>query len=168
MNFSRFSVTPLLVVAASFSAPACGGATDAIPLASSYDLVSYEGQALPVETRAIVEVSTQPGGPSSRCGDQLTAMNLRFVTSTSFTQTESRLLVCDDGRPDVPSSSALNGVYEVSGETLELVENLGGGYSQHSFARFSEGTLTVYRREIRSGTSLSTATAAPLEFVATP
>lgn len=168
MNFSRFSVSPLLVLVVSFGAPACGGATDAIPLASSYALVSYEGQALPVETRAIVEVSTQPGGPSSRCGDQLTAMNLRFVTSTSFTQTESRLLVCDDGRPDIPSSNVLNGVYEVSGGTLELVADLGGGYSQHSFARFSDGTLTIYRREIRSGAALSTVTEAPLAFVAVP
>jgi len=168
MSFSRLSLSPLLVILASFGASACGSATDPIPLAARYDLVSYEGQALPVETRAIVEVSTQPGGPSSRCGDRLTAMNLRFVTSTTFTQTESRLLVCDDGRPDIPSSNVLNGIYQVSEGTLELVADSGGGYSQHSFARFSDNSLTIYRREVRSSTGLSTVTEAPLAFVAAP
>jgi hypothetical protein len=168
MSFSRFSVSALWVVVVSIGASACGSATSPIPLAARYDLVSYEGQALPVETRAIVELSTQPGGPSSRCGDRLTAMNLRFVTSTSFTQTESRLLVCDDGRPDIPSSDQLNGTYQVSGGTLELVVDLSGGYSYHGFARFSDGALTIYRREVRSGAALSTVTEAPLGFVAAP
>ena len=134
----------------------------------SYDLVSYEGQALPVETRAFVEVSTQPGGPSSRCGDRLTGMHLQFVTGNSFMQTESRLLVCDDGRPEVPSSNVTDGTYQLSGASLEFNVDLGGGFSQHSFARLSGDALTVYRREISNGAGLSTVTEAPLEFVATP
>ena len=133
----------------------------------SYDLVSYEGQALPVETRAFVEVSTQPGGPSSLCGDRLTGMHLQFVTGSSFTQTESRLLVCDDGRPDAPSSSKTDGTYQVNAATLELTVDLGGGFSQHALARLDGDALFVYRREISNGAGLSTVTQAPLAFVAT-
>jgi hypothetical protein len=132
-----------------------------------YDLVSYEGQALPVETRAIVENSTEPGGPSSRCGDRLTGMHLQFVTASSFTQTESRLLVCDDGRPDAPSSITTDGTYQASGATLELDVDLGGGFSQHSLARLSGDALVVYQREISNGAGLSVVTRAPLGFVAT-
>jgi hypothetical protein len=134
----------------------------------SYDLISYEGHALPVEIRAIVTNSTQPGCPSVRCSDRLTGMHLQFVTGNNFMQTESRLLVCDDGRPDVPSSNVTNGTYQLSGANLEFNADLGGGFSQHSFARHSGDALTVYRRESINGAGQSTVTEAPLEFVATP
>jgi hypothetical protein len=165
MRFLRSSLS-LLIGIGSVSALGCGGATEP-SLAMSYDLVSYEGQALPVETGTVVEVSTQPGGPSSLCGDRLTGMHLQFVTGSSFTQTESRLLVCDDGRPDAPSSIVTNGTYQASGATLELDVDLGGGFSQHALARMSGDALVVYRREISNGAGLSVVTQAPLGFVAT-
>jgi hypothetical protein len=165
MRFVRSSLS-LLVGVVSVSALGCGGATEP-SLAMGYDLVSYEGQALPVATGTVVEVSTQPGGPSSLCADRLTGMHLQFVTSSSFTQTESRLLVCDDGRPDAPGSITTDGTYQASGATLELDVDLGGGFSQQALARLDGDELVVYRREISNGAGLSTVTQAPLAFVAT-
>jgi hypothetical protein len=98
MGSSRFLALHLLFGALGLVASACDNATEPRVPANSYDLVSYEGQDLPVETRVIVAIPSQPGGAGYRCSDRLTAINLLFVTSASFTQTESRLLVCDDGR----------------------------------------------------------------------
>jgi hypothetical protein len=167
MSFPRFPISALFVGVLASLASACGGATESALLAASYDLVSYEGQTLPVTTHRLVYNSTEPGGPSYTCDDRLTGMNLRFVTSNSYTQNESRLLVCDDGRPDASSSSVIQGTYELGEGTLELIADLGGGFFQQGFARFSGDGLTVYRREIRSGT-LTTVNGAPLVFLATP
>ncbi len=148
----------------------CGGATSpaSTQLATSYDLVSYEGHTLPVETRVLVSVSTQPGGPSVSCSDRLTATKISFLTANTYAQSESRLLVCDDASPDVSSSNMISGTYTLSGGILELVADLGGGISQHYFARSSGRSLTVYRREIRYGLTLHTVNEAPLIFAATP
>ena len=168
MGSSRFPALRFLIGALGLVASACDKATEPRLPASSYDLVSYEGQGLPVETRAIVAIPTDPGGTGFRCSDRLTAINLRFASKAAFTQTESRLLVCDDGRPDAPSSTALEGTYEIRGSTLLLTVDLGGGFSQRSAAQFSGSSLTVYHREILQDGAPRTVTDAPLEFVATP
>ena len=168
MSFPRFPISALFVGVLASLASGCGGATESAVLATSYDLVTYEGQTLPVTTRRLVYNSTQPGGPSYSCDDRLTGMNLRFVAGNSYTQTESRLLVCDDGSSDASSSSAIQGTYELSGETLDLNADLGGGFSQRSSARISGDGLTVYRRETVHNGIVGTVTAAPLVFVVTP
>ena len=169
MRFSPLSCLLLIGGVASLLA-GCGGATSpaSTQLATSYDLVSYEGHTLPVETRVLVYVSTEPGGPSASCSDRLTAMKILFLTANTYAQSESRLLVCDDGRPDVTSSNLISGTYALSGGTLELVADLGGSISQHYFARSSGRSLTVYRREILYGLTLQTFNEAPLIFAATP
>jgi len=95
-------------------------------------------------------------------------MKILFLTANTYAQSESRLLVCDDGRPDVTSSNLISGTYALSGGTLELVAELGGSISQHYFARSSGRSLTVYRREILYGLTLQTFNEAPLIFAATP
>jgi hypothetical protein len=167
MGSSRFLALHLLFGALGLVASACDNATEPRVPANSYDLVSYEGQDLPVETRVIVAIPSQPGGAGYRCSDRLTAINLLFVTSASFTQTESRLLVCDDGRPDAPSSAVTKGTYELRGRTLVLNVDFGGGLSQRSAAQFSDVGLTIYHREILQDGAPRTVTDAPLEFVAT-
>jgi hypothetical protein len=167
MSSSRFSASGLLVGVVAIVASACGNGTEPKLPATSYDLVSYEGQELPVETRVIVAIPSEPGGAGYRCSDRLTAINLRFVTSASFTQTESRLLVCDDGRPDAPSSTVMKGTYELRGRTLVLNVDLGGGLSQRSAGQFSDVGLTIYHREILQDGAPRLVTDAPLEFVAT-
>jgi hypothetical protein len=167
MSLSCVSASGLSVGVVAIVASACGNATEPRLPASNYDLVSYEGQRLPVETRVIIAISIEPGGAGYSCSDRLTAMNLRFVTSASFTQTESRLLVCDDGRPDAPSSAVMTGTYELRGRTLVLNLDLGGGFSQRSAAQFSDVGLTIYHREILQDGAPRTVTDAPLEFVAT-
>ena len=168
MISARFRGSALLVATASFVTSSCSDSTEPKLPASSYNLVSYEGQTLPVETRAIVAVPTQPGGVGYRCGDRLIAMNLHFATNGNFTQTESRLLVCDDGRPDAPSTAVTQGSYELSGATLVLTVDLGGGSSLRSSARFGETDLTIYHRETLLTGYGSVMTDAPLIFAASP
>ena len=165
-SLRAFPLPVLFVGVLASLASGCGGATESARLAGSYDLVTYEGQTLPVTTRTLVYNSIEPGGPSYSCGDRLTGMNLQFVAGNRYTQTESRLLVCDDGRPDASSFSVTLGTYVLGGGTLELTVDLGGGFSHHSFARFSGDALTVYRRETSNGAGLNTVTEAPLIFLA--
>jgi len=148
----------------------CGGGSEpAGPavLASSYDLVSYEGQTLPVTTRRLVANPVDPSGHGYSCDDRLTRVTLEFVTSDSYSQQESRLLVCDDGRPDSASSSVIAGTYVQSAEEIELITDVVDRLSQHNFARLSSNALTVYRREVRHDEIVSTVNWAPLVFSAT-
>src|SRR6266576_1539148 len=90
---------------------ACGVDTTTPPrLASTYDLVLYEWQTLPVVTRRIGAIPATPGGTGYSCDDTLTGLLLEIEkTQRRYNQTESRLLVCDDGRPDSASTSATTG-----------------------------------------------------------
>ncbi len=168
MGFSHSLPQLLLVGAVSGLVLECGGATEPTQFATSYDLVSYEGRALPVETRVLISTSTQPGGPTYSCSDRLTGMHLQFLSGNSYTESESRLLVCDDGSPDTPSSTLVTGTYALSGETLELIEAGGSGYSHHTFAQLSGGRLTVYRQEVRLNATVYTVNTTSLVFVASP
>ena len=166
---SAITRRPILVALAAFSLGCGGGSEPAGPavLASSYNLVSYEGRPLPVTTRRLVANPVDPSGHGYACDDRLTRVTLEFVTSDSYSQQESRLLVCDDGRPDSASSSVIAGTYVHSAEEIELVTDLASGLVQHSFARFGAHDLTVYRRETRSDNLLFTVNGAPLVFSAT-
>ena len=106
----------------------------------------------------------QPGAVGFSCSDRLTAMKLRFSANGTFTQTESRMLVCDDGRPDAPSTDVTNGSYEVSGETLVLTEDFGDGFVARSTGRFSGADLTIYHRELWQNGLRKTTTDSPLIF----
>lgn len=130
--------------------------------------MSYEGQAIPVELRRIIAIPAQPGGTGYSCSDRLTAMNLRFVGDASVTQTEFRLLVCDDGRPDASSTFVSEGTYDITGQTLLLTLDLGSGVSEILSARVAGVALTVYQREVHQDGGPTSFTYAPLEFVATP
>ena len=156
-----------LLVAALFLG-SCSDSTEPKLPAASYDLVSYEGQPLPVVTRTIISLPAQPGGAGFQCVDRLVAMNLRFSPTSSFTQTESRLLVCDDGRPDAPSTDVIQGSYELRGGTLVLTEDLGGGGVLVSTARFTDADLTIYHREFSQDGFGKTMTDSPLVFAASP
>ena len=163
MDFARLSVSTVLV-GVLFLDSACSDSTGPKPPAASYDLVSYEGQTLPVTTRRIIGAPTQPGGTGFQCDDRLTAMTLIFSPAGGVTQTESRLLVCDDGRPDEPSTDVVHGSYELRGGTLLLTEDLGGGGVLVSSARLTDTDLTIYHREV-SQPGLGTAmTDSPLVF----
>ena len=137
MYLARVKPSKLLLVAVLFGS-ACSGSTEPKLPAASYDLVSYEGQPLPVTTRTIVAIPAQPGGTGFQCDDRLTGMKLRFSPAGSFTRTESRLLVCNDGRPDAPSSVVTLGSYELTGGRLVLTEDLGGGSVLVGTARFTD------------------------------
>lgn len=167
MYFARLSVSTLLV-GVLFLGSACTDSSGPKLPAASYDLVSYEGQTLPVTTRTIIGTPTQPGGTGFQCNDRLTAMTLIFSPTGSVTQTEFRLLVCDDGRPDEPSTDVLHGSYELRGGTLVLTEDLGGGGVLVSSARFTDTDLTIYHREVSQPGFGTVMTDSPLVFTVSP
>jgi hypothetical protein len=147
-------------------ASACGSDTTA-PAAPprSYQLIAYGGAPLPVTLRRIVENSTIPGGPTTTCDDRLTASDLDLFDARQFVQTDSRLLVCDDGRPNVASQEILRGSYATGADTLVLDADLGGAGAEYvSVARVSHDSLTVYRREARSGTGATSIDPTELVF----
>lgn len=147
----------------------CGhDATAPINLAPSYDLVMYEGQSLPVTTRRIVAVQLNSGDPSYSCDDRLVSERLEFGAGSRFTQTDSRLLVCDDGRPDQSSSEMRTGSYAISRDGLELdfdpVEIGGGSITLKSYAHVTNADLTIYFRSVVSEGFGATFTYSPLVF----
>lgn len=116
----------------------------------SYQLVSYGGAPLPVTLRVVTETSTLPGGPTVTCDDKLTASKLELLKSGEFTQADSHLLVCDDGRPDAASQESLRGTYYTSADSVVLSSGVQSGTQYVSLARMSNDGLTIYRREGRS------------------
>ena len=164
MYFARCGQSKLLLVTVFFGVACSDSVGPKLP-APSYDLVSYEGQTLPVVTRILIGSPAQPGGTGFQCNDRLLAMTLSFSRARSFTQTESRLLICDDGRPDAPSTIVTQGSYKLAGETLVLTEDLGGGAVLVGTARFTDADLTIYHREVSVPGFGESMTDSPLVFV---
>lgn len=140
----------LLLSALAASAVACSDGNAPAATARSFQLMSYGGATLPVTLRLVVETSTQPGGPTTSCDDKLTASKLQLLTASRFTQTDSHLLVCDDGRANVTSQEVLQGSYTTGADTLVLSSSVQSGTQYISFARIGNDGLTIYRREGRS------------------
>jgi hypothetical protein len=140
----------LLVSAIAAGALACSDGNAPASPPRSYQLVSYGGSSLPVTLRVIVESSTVPGGPIVNCDDKLTASKLELLKTEQFTQTDSHLLVCDDGRPDAASQDVLRGTYSTSADSVVLSSAVQSGTQYVSLARISNDGLTIYRREGRS------------------
>ena len=165
MNFACVSKSALLIATTSLLFTSCSDSTAPKLPATSYELMFYEYQTLPVETRVRIVISAQPGDPGYSCSDRLTGMSLHFLPSGSFTQTESRLLVCNNGSPDTPSTVVIQGTYEVKGATVVLTADLGGGSSERSTAEFTDNALTIYHRELLQDGAMRSANDAPLIFV---
>ena len=140
----------LLLSATAAGALACSNGNAPASPPRSYQLVSYGGSALPVTLRLVVESSTLPGGPTVSCDDKLTASNLELLKTSQFTQTDSHLLVCDDGRPDAASQEVLRGTYYSRADSVVLNSDVRSGTQYVSLARISNDGLTIYRREGRS------------------
>jgi hypothetical protein len=94
-------------------------------------------------------------------------MSLHILDFNRYVQSESRLLVCDDGRADVASGSQMSGTYEIGSGTLVLNAEVGPGASYRSFASFGGDSLTIYRREARTDTGASSTDPTQLVFRAT-
>lgn len=142
---------------------ACSDGTAPAVSPRTYQLASYGGAPLPVTLRRITETSTVPGGPTVTCDDKLTASNLELLGTSQFTQTDSHLLVCDDGRPDAASRDVLRGTYATGADTLVLTADVGIGASYVSFARMTSDGLTIYRRQ--AGTSGGATSIDPTQLV---
>jgi hypothetical protein len=152
----------------------CGGDATAprLNLAGSYDLFLYEGQQLPVVTSTIIAVSGAPGGTGYSCDDKLTRSLLEFTPDSRYRQTDSHLMVCDDGRPDEASSSITTGDYLPTNAGVELdadaVTSSQGRIVQRSLASINDVQLTVYTRTVYLNGSVYATNFAPLVFHANP
>ena len=141
---------PILILLSAAGAAACSDSNAPALQARAFQLVSYGGAPLPVTLRLIVGTSTLPGGPTVTCDDELTASSLQLLATKRFTQTESHLLVCDDGRADAPSQEVLQGTYTTRADTLVLNAEVGSGMQYLSFGLLGSGGVTIYRREART------------------
>lgn len=141
----------LLFVAAALLTGCGGDSTRPTTLAASYDLVSYNGTALPVETRVITGIS--PTGAQYTCSDQIIAGQLQTQPQHRFQETESTVIKCDDGRPDVFSSTNVAGSYTVSGDAVVFTSDsfdYGGVPATMTMSAALNGDdLTISQRVVR-------------------
>lgn len=142
----RCTLPSVGLFAAVLAASACADTNAPVADAATYDLASYGGQPLPVVLRVLAETPIEPGGLTVYCDDKLTASTLQLLSSSRFVQTDSSLVVCDDGRPDVPSRNVLQGTYTSGADTVVLAAEFVGGTHYRSTARITNGSLTIYRR----------------------
>lgn len=158
---------PLFTASVGFAAiivtSACADSNAPIS-ASSFDLATYAGQPLPFVLRRIAEISTETGGPTTYCDDELTASHLRLIPSNRFVQTDSSLVVCDDGRPDFASRSVLQGTYTVGRDTVLFGADLGDDVHYLGTAQLGSGILTIIRRQSFGPGGTSTTDATQLVF----
>ena len=147
-----------MCAAALFAAAAACGNDDGVGSTTNnrsvfphYDLVEYGGQPLPAVLQLVVEQPTG-GGAAVRCEEQLTSTSLEFTTRTRYSAISSRLLVCDDGRPNEASVVLEPGSYSIRADTVRLIADLTqAGVSHRTFALISADSVNVYRQETTSG-----------------
>ena len=85
-----------------------------------YDLVTYNGSALPVATGRMSVVSADPGGLSYTCDILLVAQQLGFSAPDAVTQVTERRLVCDVSRYNGSSADTLAGRLTTAGDAIVL------------------------------------------------
>lgn len=86
----------------------------------SYELKTYNDEALPVVLRRIVDNPTTPGGASSECEDRLYAMTLVLDEQGRFMRTSERRLVCADSSSHEATHPTEAGRYAMSGASVTL------------------------------------------------
>ena len=145
-------------------AAACSDSNAPAARTGRYELVSYDGASLPVVLRRLAETSTTPGGPTTNCDDKLTASTLELLKTGRFIETDSRLLVCDDGRADVASRPVLEGSYAAGADTVALIADVVSGVHNLGIARLVQGGLVLDWREAWTDGGVNTTDATRLVF----
>ena len=149
----------------------CGDAMPSEPvgrLASRYDLVSYNGSALPVSTgRRIAAVSATPGGGSYTCDELYVAQQLVFSSPDAVTQTTQRRWACDVPQYNATFSDTLAG--RVTSTSNAIVMSLGaGGISPSTIVHGRLAGTTLQIDFVESGTSPKSYDTTPRVFRASP
>lgn len=114
----------MLFLAAALTYTACGDGTAPAPLPHSYDLVRVDDQPLPATPFLVTMPATTPGGTEATCADRVLSRRLELGRGGRYTVTNSSLLVCDDGRPDVKSVATSGGTYMLSKDQLTLTSDM--------------------------------------------
>ena len=162
----RVAITRLLLGVALIPSPSCRNSAERIKAGTSYELVSYRGHALPAEILSILELPRQPTGKTVRCAHRVSSMNLRFESPSSFVQTESLVVSCEDGRADIRHSEVTKGTYGRSRGIATFLLPGEFGVLQ-STGRFTGETLAVSSQRPVDAATDSTRTTFPLIFIAT-
>ena len=100
-----------LGLAAALICTACGDGTGPAAPASTFDLVRYEDNPLPVVLSDAVEEGPTPGAPGARCETRLASMRIVLGDDGRYSRTSGEVVACSDGRPDIRSSSTETGTY---------------------------------------------------------
>lgn len=153
-DFSRLKRFALTLVSL-FGTTACGGSGAVgtqpnltIPV-GHFDLIEYDGAALPVTLRVIVSLSAIPGdNRSSRCPENLTASAIELTSDGTITRTSHLSYPCTGTFPrpaEFPDSTTLSesGHASVSGDSLTF-SYVSGSQPVTEYARPSGNDLVFY------------------------
>lgn len=144
-----------LSIVSLFGTMACGGSgavgtqpNVTIPV-GHFDLIEYDGAALPVTLRVIVSQSAIQGdNRSSRCPENLTASAIALTSDGTIVRTSHLSYPCTGTLPrpaDFPDSttSSESGHASVSGDSLTFTY-VSGSQPVTEYARSSRGDLVFY------------------------
>ncbi|MBC7673760.1 MAG: hypothetical protein H7247_15175 [Polaromonas sp.] len=148
----------------------CGDTIPSEPvgrLASRYDLVSYNGLALPTSTgRRIVSISASPGGASYSCDELYVMQQLAFSSPDVVSQVTQRRLACDVPQYNATFTDTLGG--RVTTTSDAIVMTLGGG-TVPSIVVHGRITGSALQLDlVESGTTLKSFDPTPRVFRAVP
>ena len=164
-NFFRLNGVALTIVYV-FGTTACGGSgavatqpNATIPV-GHFDLIEYDGAALPVTLRVIISQSAIPGdNRSSSCPENLTASAIDVTSDVTLTRTSHLSYPCTGTLPrptDFPDSTTLSesGHASVSGDSLTF-SYVSGRQQSIEYARPSGNSLVFYFMQKGTGGQLT-------------
>ena len=132
----------------------CGGASPSeqgAGLARRYDLVTYNGSALPVTIGRLASLSAEPGGTSYTCDVLLVAQQLGFSSPDAATQVTQRRLSCDVPRYNSASADTLPGRVTTAGD--DIVMTFGDGITSSIVVRGHMTGSVLQLDLVESGTT---------------
>jgi hypothetical protein len=167
-DFSQLQRVVLTLVSL-FATTACGGSgavgtqpNATIPV-GHFDLIEYDGAALPVTLRVIISQSVIPGdNRSSTCPENLTASAIDVTSDGIIMRTAHLSYPCTGTLPrpaDLPDSTTLSesGHASVSGDSLTF-SYVSGNRQSTEYARPSGNNLVFYFMQSGTGGQLTIST----------
>jgi hypothetical protein len=155
-----------LILLGSVGLSACGGATDPtgtqLPhVAGQFQLIEYDGKALPTELRVLVGVSAIAGDTRYfNCPEMLTAATLQLGGDSSLSRTTHLSYPCTGTlpHPTVPDSvrQAETGSYRTTGDSLTFTFHEASGATITEYAHLVAGDFVFFRLDQGFGVTSST------------
>jgi hypothetical protein len=114
----------------------CDDTTGPVPadIAGDYDLVEYEGEALPVETGTFTVIDS---GSEVTCTIVLRSGSLHFESNGTYVLSYDRETLCDNGGVSLDGATEA-GSFSMAGNTVQLSFNAFLGSTMRTLVRDGE------------------------------